>query len=458
MDPRFYSIASMSREERTISICQSVYTFANGQAGTTSRWLRSLQADQKATAVFSQTDLHLPTDEDAPCIMIATGTGIAPFRSFWMSNARNPMHLFFGCRTRSDLPFASEIDSLERAGRINPYIAYSREMSNKMHVQDMLARESEAVLSLLHNPKTCLYICGSPDMAATVQNRLLMILCNGSHSQSGMKMNQAMEKLVVMKQQKRFVTEVYGTISSGDDAMQFAWKEATARVVEITSGLERLVLPTARAKEEFKAIRPTKRSSWADEYGPENTGLASNEEDMPLYGRRNSDDGMHSARQMVTGEPQRSSSLNTTGMPRTESLGSIPEAGGPQRNSSLPGGTQAHRNSSVPSSPFVPTRPRLHRQESWMGSFAFGTENDADPRLIQHASRRASDGGVNIDSSGDRSNSNGARRASIANAPQQHGAHTAQQGTIPRRASSLGLSNPNNRPPKAERRASGEAA
>ena len=198
------------------------------------------------------------------------------------------MHLFFGCRTRSDLPFASEIDSLERAGRINPYIAYSREMSNKMHVQDMLARESEAVLSLLHKPKTCLYICGSPDMAATVQNRLLMILCNGSHSQSGMKMNLAMEKLVVMKQQKRFVTEVYGTISSGDDAMQFAWKEATARVVEITSGLERLVLPTARAKEEFKAIRPTKRSSWADEYRPENTGLASNEEDMPLYGRQNS--------------------------------------------------------------------------------------------------------------------------------------------------------------------------
>ena len=37
--------------------------------------------------------------------------------------------------------------------------------------QDMLAQESESVLSLLNDPKTCLYIVGSPDMASTVQNR-----------------------------------------------------------------------------------------------------------------------------------------------------------------------------------------------------------------------------------------------------------------------------------------------
>ena len=441
MDPRFYSIASMSREERTISICQSVYTFANGQAGTTSRWLRSLQADDKATAVFSRTDLHLPADEDAPCIMIATGTGIAPFRSFWMSNARNPMHLFFGCRTRSDLPFASEIDSLERAGRINPHIAYSREMNDKMHVQDILARESDEVLSLLNNPKTCLYIVGSPDMASTVQNRLLMILCNGSHKQSGMKMNRAMEKLVVMKQQKRLVTEVYGTISSGDDAMQFAWKEATARVVEIMSGLERLVLPRGRSNEEFKPGRRISRTSWADEYRPENSGLSSRQssEIFSVSARWTSDDSTPSRRQAPAAGPQRSTSL--------------PETGGPQRHNSLP--DPGHRSNSVPSTPFVPRRPSLHRRDSWMGSFAFGSDSNINP------SRRASDGGVNIGTSGDRANSNGivSRRASATANASQNAAHAAGQGTLSRRASSLCLSNPNNdsRPPMAERRPSGGA-
>lgn len=381
MDPRFYSIASISMEDCTISICQSVYAFSNGQAGTTSRWLRSLQAEETATAVFSQTDLHLPTDEDAPCIMIATGTGIAPFRAFWMSNARNPMHLFFGCRTRSDLPFASEIGFLERTGRINPFIAYSREMNNKMHVQDMLDRESETVLSLLHNPKTHLYICGSPDMASTVQIRLLMTLCSGSNSQQGMKMNQAMEKLVIMKQQKRYITEVYGALSHGDDAMQFAWKEATARVVEITSGLERVVLPRARAKEEFKAIRPTKKSSWAEQFRPECADRLDSEERLDItsttiftstIGGRERNGGKKqtpvtdTGKRIARGESSRRSSAGAIPTSRRSSAGSLPSIG---ENKSHHGTRQ--RSSSHSPTPIMPTRPRLQKRDSWMGSFAF---------------------------------------------------------------------------------------
>ena len=387
MDPRFYSIASVSREERTISVCQSVYTFTNGQAGTTSRWLRSLQADEKATAVFSQTDLHLPADEDAPCIMIATGTGIAPFRSFWMSSARNPMYLFFGCRSHSDLPFASEIGFLERAGRVNPFIAYSREMENKMYVQDMLGRESETILSLLHNPKTHLYICGGPDMAITVQNRLLMILCAGSQTQKGVEMSRAMEKLVIMKQQKRFITEVYGAISAGDDAMQFAWKEATSRVVEITAGLERLVLPRPRAKEEFQAIRPTKRSSWADQFRPECSQVSSNENTALNSYEAN-------------GKAKKSLPLTDTDMRIIARTGSITM----KRSDSLPflaeDKDEDQRQRSAPSTPFVPSRPRLQKKESWMGAFAYtpndntGTHNTGLSRVISR--HQASSGNANV--------------------------------------------------------------
>lgn len=375
MDPRFYSIASLSKEDRTISICQSVYAFANGQAGTTSRWLRSLQADETAAAIFSQTDLHLPSDEDAPCIMIATGTGIAPFRSFWMSNARNPMYLFFGCRTRSDLPFATELNFLERSGRISPFIAYSREMNNKMHVQDMLAVESDTVLSLLSNPKTCLYICGSPDMAVTVQNRLLMILCSGSKTQQGMNMSQAMEKLVIMKHQKRYITEVYGAISAGDDAMQFAWKEATSRVVEITSGLERLVIPRPRAKEEFRAIRPTKRSSWAEEFKPEcSASSMTSEESLAVAAvasvfSPNIENCVGGNQPPVTITGSRRASNGSPRFKTSNSLLSISEEG---EGNQIP---QYQSNSSLP---IAPARPRLQKRESWMGSFAFGPKGEGN--------------------------------------------------------------------------------
>ena len=469
MDPRFYSIASISHEERTISICQSVYTFANGQAGTTSRWLRSLQADDKATAMFSRTDLHLPDDEDAPCIMIATGTGIAPFRSFWMSNARNPMYLFFGCRTCSELPFASEIASLERAGRVNPFIAYSREMNNKMYIQDMLALESDTVLSLLHNPKTSVYICGSPDMAATAQNHLLMTLCNGNHIQRGMSMNQAMQKLIVMKQQKRFIAEVYGAISDNDNAMQLGWKEATARVVGITSGLERLVLPKSRAKEEFQAIRPSKRSSWADQYRPECSGTLSDSFKTRL---RTSDESIMKLPSVAhTSQGTNGPEGDHAGIPKTESRLSVPETSNAQNSRGHTKEVEVDPGTSIneraPSAPFVPARPRLHRRDSWMGSFAFGSESsdmrqslpgrrvsDGDDGNTNRragmqrleSSRRASDGDANVAFTLSSSNSREMRRGSMTNITEE----AATGGNpLPRRASTLGLINPDNQSSKS---------
>ena len=243
MDPRFYSIASISLEENTVSICQGVYSYSNGKSGTSSRWLRSLEVNDAAYGIFSKSDLHFPEDEDAPALLIATGTGIAPYRSFWMSETRNPMHLFFGCRNKQELPFAQEINALKRAGRLTPYIAYSREMSDKLYVQDLIVKESSVVLSLLHNPKTHVFICGSPDMASAVRDKLLMVLCQGNETYPAMQTRRAMEKLIIMKQQNRFITEVYGPLSKDENVMSLAWKEVTTKVVQTMSGLEKLALP-----------------------------------------------------------------------------------------------------------------------------------------------------------------------------------------------------------------------
>lgn len=270
MSPRFFSIASISPlHERTVSICQSVYSFKNGQAGCASRWLRSLEADDEVRGAFSHTDLHLPKDEDAPILLVATGTGIAPFRSFWMSDVRNPMHLFFGCRDRRDLPFASEIASLQNAKRIKPFIAYSREINKKkLYVQDLIMQESDTILKLLHNSKTHVYICGSPVMEKEVRNKLLMVLSAGNEAFRPMKTIRAMEKLVIMKQQKRFVSEIYGTSASEDDAMATFWREITSKTVMAIANIEKLTLPRPRHEAAFKPVVPIK-ASWNSQFRPE---------------------------------------------------------------------------------------------------------------------------------------------------------------------------------------------
>ena len=143
------SVASDNNEDRSeVTITQSAFHFGHSnKAGTTSKWLRlSLNPGDKVEVIFSTTNFHLPEDQTAPVIsksfaqycffdvviwssslnnimcfilfiVICAGSGIAPFRSFWMAKRRNPMHLFFGCQRESELPFMSELDQLKTSDR-----------------------------------------------------------------------------------------------------------------------------------------------------------------------------------------------------------------------------------------------------------------------------------------------------------------------------------------------------
>jgi len=70
---------------------------------------------------------------DVPLICIATGSGIAPIRSFWQqkilefeeNSQTSQIHLFFGCRDQSSDFFREETDPME--GKImTRHSAYSR--------------------------------------------------------------------------------------------------------------------------------------------------------------------------------------------------------------------------------------------------------------------------------------------------------------------------------------------
>ena len=128
----------------------------------------SLKPGDNVDLIFSTTKFHLPEDETSPVIMIAAGSGIAPFRSFWLAKKQNPMYLFFGCQKESDVPFKSELDQLEKSDRLTLYPAYSRSETKAQYVQDKVAEESDTIHNLLLNSKTTIYVCGSPGKSAFV--------------------------------------------------------------------------------------------------------------------------------------------------------------------------------------------------------------------------------------------------------------------------------------------------
>jgi sulfite reductase alpha subunit-like flavoprotein len=246
IDPRFYSISSLDQKKKIVSITQSVYSFKDtGKAGTTSRWLRSLKAGDKARAIFAPTSFHLPSDKTGPLLCFSTGSGISSFRSFWLSREKrsNPMYLFYGCRKPSELPFSAEIQRLEMQGRMYPFFAYSRIKEGKMRIDELIRNERGAILKLLYNSKTTVYMCGSPDLEATIRDSLVLVLAEGDEFHPGLGTIQSMERLVVMSQANRFIREVYGKASNTDDPMTMMWQESTAKIVRSTSAMHKVGVP-----------------------------------------------------------------------------------------------------------------------------------------------------------------------------------------------------------------------
>jgi NADPH-ferrihemoprotein reductase len=140
----------------------------------------ALEQGGKLFAQVRKSKFRLPTLATHPVVMIASGSGIAPFRGFLTERARlsaigrevGKSLLFFGCRSSEDYLYQDELTEIQRQNEnVEIVTAFSR-ASEKCYVQDRVQERDEDVARLLLEENAYFYICGSAAMARDVAVRL----------------------------------------------------------------------------------------------------------------------------------------------------------------------------------------------------------------------------------------------------------------------------------------------
>ncbi len=119
------------------------------------------------------TSFLMPNHPKSNIVMICTGTGSAPMRAMteWRRRLRKSgkfeggkLALFFGARTRQELPYFGPLQSLPK-DFIDINLAFSRTPGQpKRHVQDVMRERAADLAELLKDPHTFLYVCGLKSM------------------------------------------------------------------------------------------------------------------------------------------------------------------------------------------------------------------------------------------------------------------------------------------------------
>ena len=175
--PRQYSVASPRNGERpgynNLSLTvKRVLEDHDGRPvrGVASNYLCDLKVGDKVDVVgpFGGTFL-MPNHPRSNIVMICTGTGSAPMRAMteWRRRLRasgkfegGRLMLFFGARTREELPYFGPLQSLPH-DFIDINLAFSRTPGQpKRYVQDLMRDRAADLAPLLRDENTYFYVCG----------------------------------------------------------------------------------------------------------------------------------------------------------------------------------------------------------------------------------------------------------------------------------------------------------
>lgn len=217
LTPRFYSIASAQDEVGSeVHLTVNVVRYQVDdkiRMGGASGFLANQIADQDQVKIFIEhnDNFRLPDDTHAPIIMIAAGTGIAPFRAFLQQRASQGAigknWLFFGNpHFISDFLYQVEWQSYVKEGLLTRIdLAWSRDQAEKIYVQDKLIAQASDIWQWLQEG-AFIYVCGDAKrMAKAVDLALQQILM----TQAQYSQEQAISYLDELRSQKRYQRDVY---------------------------------------------------------------------------------------------------------------------------------------------------------------------------------------------------------------------------------------------------------
>jgi len=217
LTPRLYSISSSpaahaGQIHTTIAVVR--FTAHNRDRGGVCSTLfadRTSVADQLPIYIQPNKKFKLPSNPDAPMIMIGPGTGIAPFRAFLHERRalgqKGKNWLFFGERSSAtDYLYRDELESMHADGHLARLdTAFSRDNGHKVYVQDRMMEQAPLFWSWLQDGAS-VYVCGDASrMAKDVHGAL----CRLVQEQGSMSAPLAEEYVGSLKEAHRYHRDVY---------------------------------------------------------------------------------------------------------------------------------------------------------------------------------------------------------------------------------------------------------
>lgn len=188
---RLYSIASPAVGDdgnaETLSVCvkRANFTDENGveYKGVCSNFLCDIQPGDKVNISGpAGIDILMPDVPNANIIMVATGTGIAPFRAFLkkrytdLAGETGQAWMIFGMQTQKDYLYGPELEAYNQHDTYKLVTAFSREQKTadgkRLYVQHRVAEHAATILAMLKDPQTYFYICGLRGMETGILEAL----------------------------------------------------------------------------------------------------------------------------------------------------------------------------------------------------------------------------------------------------------------------------------------------
>ena len=181
--PRSYSIAS-SQKAVDEEVHLTVATLTSNATGTKRQGVASgflnqrlRTGDQLGVFLEPNKRFRLPEDPETPIIMIAAGTGIAPYRAFMQEledreSSPDSWLIFGNPHLRTDFLYQREWLGWRESGLLNRIdTAWSRDQAEKHYVQDVVGEQIASIDEWLQRG-ACIYLCGSLQMGHEVLETL----------------------------------------------------------------------------------------------------------------------------------------------------------------------------------------------------------------------------------------------------------------------------------------------